>query len=164
MWKLIVALDRSPLLPIRRVKILEESTFIFFLGSWPLSELYPATEIASYKVAVADRWEGVFLRKRIYIRCRWLPGPSLSCPEMGATVNNSNFTVGFLPLAGYFIPPIESMIPNRLKPITHDFGWLTFPHPSPNFYKVQGLQNITARVLSYQKCCWSKITWPRRTS
>lgn len=47
-----------------------------------------------------------------------VPGPSLSCPEMGATVNNSNFTVGFLPLAGYFIPPIESMIPNRLKPIT----------------------------------------------
>ena len=47
-----------------------------------------------------------------------LHGLSLSCPELGGTVNNSNFLMGELPLAQYFIPPTESMIPNQLKPIT----------------------------------------------
>lgn len=79
-WKFMFAIDCSTLLPITRVKILEERTFIFLLGRLPLSKLCCAAKRASDKFAVADHWEGMFLRKRINIRWLWpfMVSPSLA--------------------------------------------------------------------------------------
>lgn len=113
LWKFMFALECSPLLPIRRVKILGGENIYLPPGQ-------PTTVwiVSYYRRGFIQRCYGWSLGRNVSEKTMTVPGPSLSSPEMGVTVNNSNIIMGYLSLVQYCIPPAESMIPNQLKPIT----------------------------------------------